>query len=236
MNKKSSIAMGKTAATIILLVLSVLVSVISISIILSHGSYDNTTSSTFSTSQITNVTVFGLVSTTGIGTHPTSMAFRNSDDGRLFVALVDGNHFSIGLPNHETYNVSLRWVGNYTWQSGEIPEGQLLMNMSQGSSMSQSYNLVETTPNSVVLVDGSIAWQIVTSVPSIVKFTSTDNQVFTANVTQNKTFSITLPNMMTYEVEIGTNNATGGTEWYYAHELTVSVGNRVTGITVDISL
>ena len=236
MNRNGSIAMGKTAATIILLVLSVLVSVISISIILSHGNYDNITSITSSTSQITNVTVFGLVSTTGIGTHPTSMSFRNLDDGQLFVAPVDGNHFSIGLPNHETYNTSLRWAGNYTWQSGEIPTGQLLINMSQGSSMAQSYNLVETTPNSVVSVDGSIAWQVVTAAPSSVKLTSADNQVFTANVAQNKSFSIMLPNMMTYEVEIGTSNATGATEWYYAHELTVSVGNRVTGITVDISL
>ena len=183
------------------------------------------------------MTVFGLVSTTGAGTHPTSMAFVNTTGGGIFTAQLVGNHYSIALPNHVTYNVSLRWAGNYTWQSGEIEIGQLPINMSSGSSMTQSYNVVEDTPNSVLTVSGSISWQIVSSFPGSVKFTAGDGEVFVGNVTQNKTFSVILPNIMTYQVEIGTiTNATGMTEWYYAHELTIDTGTRITGLIVNLSL
>jgi len=195
-----------------------------------------TTSTSTQTTEKPNVTVFGLVSTMGVGTNPPSMVFVNVKTGNVYNAPMTGNRFSIGLPNEVTYNVSLRWAGNYSWQNGEVLRGQLPINMSNGSMMSQSYNVVEVTPNSMVNVSGSISWQILSSRPASIKFTATDGEEFLTTVSQDRLFSISLPKMMAYEVNIGSQNATGYTAWYYAHQLQVNAGPKVIGLTVDISL
>jgi hypothetical protein len=198
------------------------------------GSQHNTATSSVTAKSENNVTVFGLVSTLGVGTHPTAVAF-SSKDAHVFIAEVSGNHFSIELPNVQTYNVSLRWAGNYSWQAGEILLGSLPINMSLGSSMAQSYNIEQMTPNSVITVVGSLTWQIVTLNATSIKFTASGGEEYVTNVSQNKTFSLNLPNMMTYEIDIGAQNASGYTEWYYASQLEVNAGIRVTGLIVNIT-
>lgn len=196
------------------------------------STYSSTTSSTNS-----NVNVFGLVSTLGAGTSPTGLVFTNTNTGEVYYTPVESDYYSIYLPNQETYNVATKWSGSYYWQQGEVDSGTLSINMSLGSSMAQSYNLAQLTPNSNVTIIGSIStWEIVTTEPASVKFTSLDGSMFFANVSIDRTFTLTLPNFMTYEVSIGVRNSTDHTEWYYAHNVEVNAGLKVTGLLVDVSL
>ena len=190
-----------------------------------------------STSTESSVNVFGLVSTLGSGTSATGVVFTNVNSGEVYYAPIQSNHFSIYLPNQETYSIVTKWAGSYYWQQGEVDSGSISINKSQGSSMALSCNLVELTPNSNVTIMGSIStWQMVTAQPVSVKFTSLDGSVFSANVSTDRNFTLTLPNFMTYEVNIGAQNSSGYIEWFYAHNLVVSAGLKVTGLLVDVAL
>lgn len=194
------------------------------------------TSSTTTTSKPT-VNVFGLVSTLGSGTKATGVFFTDVSSGQVYYAPVESNHYTVNLPNEETYSIVTKWVGNYYWQTGEVDSGTFSVNMSSGSSMRQSCNIVELTPNSNVTIMGSLSsWQMITSQPVSVKFTSLDGYMFVTNVSSDRTFTLVLPNFMTYEVNIGAQNSTGYTEWYYAHDLKVDAGVRITGLLVDLLL
>lgn len=200
------------------------------------GTTSSTTSTTSSsTAQAESVSVFGLVSTTGAGTHPLSMVFTSLTTHGTFSASVSSGRFSTQLPNHDTYNVTMNWAGNFTWQHGQAASGTLSLNMSAGSNMAQSYNQVLPTPDSIVAVNGTIPWQAVTSSPVGIRFTATDGENFTTAVSANHTFSLRLPNVMNYEVYIQSRNSTGNEDWYYAHTLGVSAGVNVIGLEVRIS-
>lgn len=202
-----------------------------------YGALGGTTSSSSSTSAEPGyVNVFGLVSTLGTGTHPTSMVFGSAGSHQKFEAPVSGGRFSVDVPNHDVYNVTMRWSGNYSWQAGETAGDKLTVNMSAGSHAAMSYNVVKPTPESVLVVDGTVAWQMVTSNPVAVRFTAADGTNITATVTAGRTFSLRLPNMMNYSVDIQSGNATARGEWYYAHQLEVRAGVNVIGIMVRISL
>lgn len=188
-------------------------------------------SSTQSTSS--TVQVFGLVSVTGAGTHPTYILFTNAQTGQPTQAPVVAGHYSVQLPNHMTYNVSLGWSGNYTGQAGREPMGQLSVDMAEGSMMAQSYNVVQQTPASMVWVNGTIAWGMITASPSAIRFTASDGENFTAAV-QGRAFAVRLPNMMTFEINVESRNSTGYTEWFYFHQLEVNAGLNVVGITVHL--
>ena len=186
-----------------------------------------------SSTTASSVRVFGLVTAQGAGMRPTQVIFIDTVTGRSAVAPVSGNGYSIQLPNHRSYNVSMGWSGNYTWQTGHEALGRMMVDMSEGSMMAQSYNIVQPTPDSEVVVSGTFPWQMVTARPSAVKFTATDGQSFTTYVT-GPSFVIGLPNFMTYEVNVAATNATGYVEWYYFHQLEVSAGVNVVGITVRL--
>jgi hypothetical protein len=180
------------------------------------------------------VTVFGLVSTLGAGTHPTAMVFSSARQGQNFTAPVTNGSFSIKIPNQDSYDVSLKWAGNYTWQTGQTDRGQLTVNMTAGSMGAMSCNVVQMTPSSMVRVEGSISWGVVTSSPVAIKFTAADGEVFQASVS-NKTFTTVLPNMMNYNVEVASQNATGYMDWYAFQQLQVNVGINVVGLMVRIT-
>lgn len=182
------------------------------------------------------VRVFGLVSTTGAGTHPVSMNFTSLRTSTTFVALVSSGQFSIQLPNQDTYNITMEWDGNYTWQRGQASAGSVSLNMPAGSNMAQSDNLNLPTPDSIVTINGTMPWQVVASHPVNVRFTASDGENFTARVSADDTFSLPLPNMMDYQVNIQSQNSTGYQEWYYAHTLQVTAGVNVLGLFVRISL
>ena len=180
-----------------------------------------------------SVRVFGLVSTMGAGTHPSEMVFTDAESGQVAVAQVSDGGYSIQLPNHRMYNVTVNWGGNYTWQTGGVDLGSMSVDMSEGSMMAQSYNVAQPTPDSEVTVGGSISWQMVTAQPTAVRFTAADGETFEAGVT-GLSFSRALPNLMTYEVQIQATNSTGYSEWYDFHELAVFAGTSVLGLTVRL--
>jgi hypothetical protein len=223
----------------IILALVMMLLVIGVAGVVYPGPTKATTSTTSTTSTsstlIGGVTVFGLVSTTGAGTHPVSMNFVSLRTSTAFAAPASSGRFSILLPNHDAYSVTMEWEGNYTGQRGQAAAGTVSLNFSAGSNMAQSDNLNLPTPNSVVNVNGTIPWQVVTSQPVSVRFTASYGENFTAPVSPEYAFSIQLPNMMDYQVEIQAQNSTGYQEWYYAHTLQVAAGVNVLGLLVRIS-
>jgi hypothetical protein len=92
--------------------------------------------------------------------------------------------------------------------------------------------VVESTPDSIIAVQGSVTWQIITSSPVAIRFASNGGENFTARISADRTFSVRVPNMMNYEVYIQSQAG----EWYYAHQPEVSAGLNVVGITVKIGL
>ena len=213
------------ATTVILIVITAVLSYA----LLTTKPIPNTSTST----NTSYVRVFGLVSATGTGVHPTDMIFADDRGGRAQMATIAGNGFSIQLPNHRMYNVSMGWVGNYSWQTGREEMGQLTVDMTEGSMMSQSYNVVQATPDSEVVVNGALSWQMVTGHPTAIKFTATNGETYQTTV-KGQSFAIKLPNMMTYEVNVAASNATGYIEWYYFHQLRVNAGVNVIGLTVKL--
>ena len=179
------------------------------------------------------VRVFGLVSSLGAGTHPTELVFMDAETGQVAAAAVTDGGFSIQLPNHKVYNATMGWGGNYTWQSGTVDLGQLVVDMSEGSMMAQSYNVAQPTPDSEVIVSGSMVWQAVTAQPTAIKFTASDGETFQTSVSGTN-FVISLPNLMTYEVQVQATNSTGYSDWFYFHPVPVYAGISVVGITVKL--
>ena len=207
------------------------------------SSSTSTTSTTTSSSTTTPpsgvmVLVFGIVGTTGNGTHPISMDFTSMTTSAAYIAPVSSGHFSIQLPNQDTYNVTMVWGGNYTWQQGEAAAGTFTINMSGSSNLGESYNIVLPTPDSVVRVSGSVAWQVVTSTPTLIRFIASDGENFTATLSSDggHTFTLPLPNMMDYKVYILSQNSTGYQEWYSAHNMAILAGVNVVGLQVKIPL
>ena len=121
------------------------------------------------------------------------MNFTSLRTSTTFVALVSSGQFSIQLPNQDTYNVTMEWDGNYTWQRGQVSAGAVSLSMSAGSNMAQSDNLNLPTPDSVVTINGTIPWQVVASHPVNVRFTASDGENFTAGVSADDTFLVSFP-------------------------------------------
>ncbi|MDE1858515.1 MAG: hypothetical protein KGI26_05580 [Thaumarchaeota archaeon] len=180
-----------------------------------------------------SVRVFGLVSSMGAGTHPIGMVFTDSRSGQASSASVTGGGYSMQLPNHRVYNVTMNWQGNHTWQTGAAALGQLSVDMSEGSSLAQSYNVAQATPDSEVAVAGTLVWQMVMAQPTAIRFTASDGSAFMAPVA-GLAFNATLPNLMTYEVDVRATNATGYSEWFNFHQLAVYAGVNTMGLTVRL--
>jgi len=130
----------------------------------------------------------------------------------------------------------MEWEGYYAWQRGEMTAGAVSLNLSAWSNTAQSDKLNPPTPDSVPAVTGTIPWQAMTSHPVSVRFTASVAENFTAPVSAEGTFSLQLPNMMDYQVDVQSQNSTGCPEWYYAHTLQVAAGVNVLGLLVRVSL
>ena len=70
-----------------------------------------------------------------------ALTFIDVSSGTNLTTPVSGGTFSIDLPNAAIYDVVARWVGNYSWQAGDMDRGDLTVNMSAGSMGAMSYNL-----------------------------------------------------------------------------------------------
>lgn len=199
------------------------------------GEYVSSTTSSSTSQRTSLVSVFGLVSTTGSGTHPVSLNFTSTKTSTTYFAQVSNSHFSLQLPNQDTYRVVLVWAGNFTWQQGSTTGDALVLNMSSGSNPGRSYNAVFATPDSMVTVSGTVPWQVVTSNPVNIRFTASDGENFTTSITPDYSFSLRLPNLMNYQVDIQSQNSTGYQEWYYAHTQQIEAGTNVIGLVVVIA-
>jgi hypothetical protein len=190
-------------------------------------------SSTTSGKPLANVTVFGLASTTGHGTHLVELDFTNAKTGATFTAPVPDGNFSIGLPNGAIYKVTAKWAGNYSWQSGAEDRGDLTVNMSAGSIAAMPYNLQLETPLTLVAVQGTVNWTLTSAHPIRVVYTASDGESFEAPV-QNATFSTRLPNMMEYQVKVFWQYADGTTDYLFAANQTINEGNGIVGVLLSI--
>jgi hypothetical protein len=191
-------------------------------------------SSTTGSGQPVDVTVFGLASTVGQGTHMTAVVFTSSSTGANFTASVSRGNFTANLPNGAVYHVAANWAGNYSWQAGSVEKGELTVNMSAGSMAAMSYNLQVETPPTIVAVHGTILWTLSSSQPVSVVYTASDGETFQAPV-HNTTFSTRLPNMIDYQVKVFWRYADGSTDYLFAPNQTINEGSGVVGLDLVIN-
>jgi hypothetical protein len=189
--------------------------------------------STTSSQELEYVTVFGLASTMGGGTHMVALVFTDARTGANFTAPVSDGSFSIGLPNGAVYDVAAKWAGNYSWQVGADDRGDLTVNMSAGSMAAMSYNLQVEAPPTVLAVQGTILWTLPSAHPIGVVYTASDGESFQAPV-RNATFSARLPNMMEYQVKVYWEYADGTTDYLFAANQTINEGAGVVGVDIAI--
>jgi hypothetical protein len=199
------------------------------------GEPSSSTTSASTTQSESSVSVFGLVGTTGSGTHPVSLNFTSVKTSTTYAAQISGGHFYLQLPNQDTYGVVVEWAGNFTWQRGSTTGDALTLNMSSGSNLGWSYNAVFATPDSTVTVSGTVSWQAVAANPVNIRFTAGDGENFTTSVNPDRSFSLLLPNLMNYQVNVQSQNSSGYREWYYAHTLQVQAGTDVVGLIVKVA-
>jgi len=193
-----------------------------------------TNSSTTGSQMLRYVTVFGLASTIGQGTHVVALDFTNTRTGANFVASVSDGKFSISLPNAAVYDVAARWAGDYSWQKGAVDRGDLMVNMSAGSMAAMSYNLQLDTPPTIVATHGTILGSLPSAQPVKIVYTAAEGESFQADV-QNVTFSARLPNLMDYQVKVFWLYADGTANYPFAKNQTLSEGIGVVGVDVVIS-
>jgi len=217
-------------ALLLSLVVILLVSALALAYFMEPSS--PTHSSTTGTPRPGNVTVFGLASTVGQGTHVVSLNFTNTKIGMNISATVSDGKFSIALPNGATYDVVARWAGNYSWQTGTNDRGDLTVNMSTGPA-AMSYNLQLETPPTIVAVQGTISWTLPSAFPIGVTYTASNGESFQAAV-QNATFSTRLPNMMQYQVKVFWQYSDGTTDYLFGANQTINEAAGVVGLNLVI--
>jgi hypothetical protein len=74
------------------------------------------------------ITVSGRVSTSGAGEDPEALLFTNENTGQVYASAVVDGHYSVSLPNQQSYTVQIRWSGpsgvNETCNAGTFSLGQ----------------------------------------------------------------------------------------------------------------
>jgi hypothetical protein len=213
--------------------LALILVVSAVALVFFVGNSTTSNSSTSSEQQPPFVTVFGLASTVGQGTHMVAMGFTNTKTGENFTAPISDGNFSVSLPNGAVYHVAARWAGNYSWQAGVDDRGGLTVNMSAGSMTVMSYNIQLQTPPTIVAVHGAILWTIPSAHPVSIIYTASDGESFEAPV-QNATFSTRLPNMMDYQVKVFWQYQDGSTDYLFAANQTVNEGTGVAGLDFTV--
>lgn len=158
----------------------------------------NRTGSSSSTASITQtaktlVAGSGSVTLTGQGTQATQITFAGSPGS--FDSPVSGGHYSISLPAPATYSVSVKWTGEFSWQSGSVSLGQF---SASGSSPSFTQDFQGSTPNSQAKVSGTATTSGSGTLPQQIVFVGSQSN-FIASLTSGQ-YSVTVPNLATYKV------------------------------------
>ncbi len=154
----------------------------------------------------TSVPISGSLNATGAGTSITQLVFYNSNNSYSIPVgnpSVSGTQFSTSLPNRNaTYKVVATWVGNYSWQKGTA-NSTLTFNK---SSPNKQYALVFQTPASIIKVNGTAYTKTSpAALSSKITFISSNQsslQPQLANVKFGGAFNLSLPNMVSYNVNI----------------------------------
>jgi hypothetical protein len=85
------------------------------------------------------ITVSGTVTATGIGASPTGIQFISEETGLTYTGSMNGNSYSISLPNQQAYNVVCSWRG-FLGNTGTFDGGTLTVNAGVGSTtMTQNF-------------------------------------------------------------------------------------------------
>ncbi|MDG6922508.1 MAG: hypothetical protein JRN67_04350, partial [Nitrososphaerota archaeon] len=174
----------------------------------------------------TEVTVSGVVTTSGSGTQASEILFSGVSGN--FTAIVRGGAYSITLPNTVQYEATIIWSGSYSWQEGSVTY-QLPVFAGAGSS-SFTASWIVPTPNSSVTVSGTVTSQ--NGSPVEIRFVSSDGQITEATSVVNGSYSIILPDEMNYTVTIylaGSNTPTndGIFQLFAAPGVTTIVANWI---------
>jgi hypothetical protein len=154
-------------------------------------------------------TVSGSASTSGSGTSATEVLFT-SGAGTTYSAPVSGGQFSIQLPNPGAYSIQVKWVGSYSWQGGTVSVSNPLdLNIGPGGSSSVSDSVSVSTPDSTESFSGGASTTTYGTSAESISFTGTSGGPITATISGGS-YSITLPNEMSYTVQIQYSDAFGG--------------------------
>jgi hypothetical protein len=107
------------------------------------------------------------------------------------------------------------------------------LRLGPGSKAAQSFNIVDETPNSLIQLSGRIIFKGYTANPILVRFNTTDAQIF-ETATKNSTYSINLPNLMDYTVSIEWEDSEGNSHWTDAGIANIQSGPGITAQTLDL--
>ncbi len=154
------------------------------------------------TTPASHVTVSGTISTTGSGTSASKINFNGK--AGLFSASVTGGQYSISLPNLDIYSTSIQWSGGYSWQTGSLNGPSYNLDLPSGAASGE--NLVFGTPNSNIVVTGTVHTNGIDTHPDALIFTASNGQVLTVQASNvnghDGSFTITLPNLIDYSVQV----------------------------------
>jgi len=171
------------------------------------GQHSSTTPSQTTSTQSTptgpstNVQLSGTVTTSGLGTTPTRIAFTGAPG--TFNATISGGRYHLTVPGPATYGVYVQWTGSFSFQGGTVYTQ--LFKVEQSSNLT-THDIGVPTPNSVVQVSGKVNLTGNRTQATTTTFTNAYGQQLTARVSSGG-FSITLPNFANYTVQVSWSGA-----------------------------
>ena len=178
------------------------------------------------------VTVSGTATATGQGTQDVSVIFVDPNTGTSYTATVSNGQYSLQMPNVATYNVQVKWTGQYPWQSGtDSVNGSLQLN-TDGPQL--GYDITDRTPNSVITVSGTATTTGFQTQPTAIIFTDSQGNVHSANVVGGA-YAISLPNGTTYSVQIQWGGLLGSSGKANAGTLSLYEGPGITSYSANWS-
>lgn len=175
------------------------------------------------------ILVSGDLSTTGTGTSVSALRFQGNHGASYYVG-VSNSKYSIGLPNDQTYNVSVSWRGSYAFQSGNIESSLVLSEGPSVTSLQADYLNLQT-PNSLITVSGSVSTTGSGTSATAVTFSSPIAGSYSIQVTGSGHYSISLPNLANYSAIVawaGQYSWQSGSENVGQFELDIPISSGMT--------
>jgi hypothetical protein len=201
--------------------------------------------------QATSISVSGSVKTTGANTQPSQIIFTNIVTRQATVATTGTfdcfynvqncicptncaagstagilfNSYTVTLPNHSTYKVTVLWMGAFWWQGGESNLGNFTLNVAPYSGgVSQDFTV--NTPDSWVGITGTISLtgqSVSNPVPQNITFLSQNlggialnrnnprdrGGSFSAIIGPSNQYSLNIPNYESYDIGISWTSSSG---------------------------